>query len=122
VAERLSPFEKSLALLMTIPGLSRHSATILSWELGTDMAAFASAAQLAWWVGLGPASHMSAGKRRNGKPTKGNRYLPSVLTPIAWVLTRMGDNYLSAQFHHLRPRLGEKKAVLAVAHSVLVIL
>ena len=64
---------------------------------------------------------LRAGKRRNGKPTKGNRYLRSVLTQIAWVLTRMSNNYLSAQFHHLRPRLGEKKAVVAVAHSVLVI-
>ena len=64
---------------------------------------------------------MSAGKRRNGKPTKGNSYLRSVLVQVAWVLTRMSDNYLSAQFHHLKPRLGAKKAVVAVAHSVLVI-
>ena len=64
---------------------------------------------------------LRAGKRRNGKPTKGNRYLRSVLVQVAWVLTHMSDNYLSAQFHHLRPRLGEKKAVVAVAHSVLVI-
>ena len=121
VAERLSPFEKSLALLMTIPGISRRSATILISELGTDMTAFPSAAHLASWVGLCPGSHLSAGKRRNGKPTKGNRYLRSVLVQIAWVLTRMRDNYLSAQYRHLRPRLGEKKAVVAVAHSVLVI-
>jgi transposase len=122
VAERLSPFEKSLALLMTIPGIARRSATIILSEIGTDMAAFPSPAHLASWVGICPGSHLSAGKRRNGKPTKGNRYLRSVLTQIAWVLTRMRNNYLSAQFHHLRPRLGEKKAVVAVAHSVLVII
>ena len=121
MAERLSPFEKSLALLMTIPGISRRSATILISELGTDMTAFPSAAHLASWVGLCPGSHLSAGKRRSGKPTKGNSYLRSVLVQIAWILTRMSDNYLSAQFHHLRPRLGSKKAVVAVAHSVLVI-
>src|SRR5258708_22809895 len=121
VAERLSPFEKSLALLMTIPGISRRSATILISELGTDMTAFPSAAHLASWVGLCPGSHLSAGKRRNGKPTKANRYLRSVLTQIAWILTRISDNYRSPQFHHLRPRLGEQKAVVAVAHSVLVI-
>jgi transposase len=121
VARRLSPFEESIALLMTIPGISRRSATIILSELGTDMAAFPSAAHLASWVGLCPGSHLSAGKRRNGKPTKGNSYLRSVLVQIAWVLTRMGDNYLSAQFHHLKPRLGSKKAVVAVAHSVLVI-
>ena len=56
VAERLSPFEKSLALLMTIPGISRRSATILISELGTDMTAFPSAAHLASWVGLCPGS------------------------------------------------------------------
>src|SRR6266516_4061700 len=121
VTERLSPFEESIALLMTIPAISRRSATILLSELGTDMAAFPSAAHLASWVGLCPGSHLSAGKRRSGKPTKGNTYLRSVLTQIAWILTRMRDNYLSAQFHHLRPRLGSKKAVIAVAHSVLVI-
>jgi transposase len=121
VEKRLSPFEKSLALLMSIPGIARRSATIILSEIGTDMAAFPSAAHLASWVGICPGSHLSAGKRRNGKPTKGNNYLRSVLTQIAWVLTRMSNNYLSAQFHHLRPRLGEKKAVVAVAHSVLVI-
>jgi transposase len=121
VAQRLSSFEKSLALLMTIPGISRRSATILISELGTDMTAFPSAAHLASWVGICPGSHLSAGKRRNGKPTKGNSYLRSVLVQVAWVLTRMSGNYLSAQFHHLKPRLGAKKAVVAVAHSVLVI-
>jgi len=121
VAERLSPFEKSLTLLLTIPGISRRSATILLSELGTDMAAFPSAVHLASWVGICPGSHLSAGKRRSGKPTKGNSYLRSVLVQVAWVLTRMRDNYLSAQYQHLRPRLGAKKAVVAVAHSVLVI-
>lgn len=121
VTVRLAPFEKSLALLMTIPGVSRRSATILISELGTDMAAFPSAAHLASWVGLCPGNHLSAGKRRSGKPTKGNPYLRSVLTQVAWVLTRTSGNYLSAQFHHLKPRLGAKKAVIAVAHSVLVI-
>ena len=121
VAQRLSPFEKQLALLMTIPGISRRSATILLSELGTDMAAFPSSAHLASWVGVCPGNHESAGKRRSGKPTKGNTYVRSVLTQIAWVLTRMHDNYLSAQFFHLKPRLGAKKAVIAVAHSVLVI-
>lgn len=121
MAERLLPFEKSLELLLTIPGISRRSATILISELGTDMAAFPSAAHLASWVGICPGNHLSAGKRRSGKPTKGNSYLRSVLVQVAWVLTRMSDNYLSAQFHHLRPRLGSKKAVVAVAHSVLVV-
>jgi transposase len=122
VAERLSPFEKSITLLMTIPGISRRSATIILSELGTDMAAFKSAAHVASWVGLCPGSHLSAGKRRSGKPTKGNTYLRSVLTQVAWVLTHMSDNYLSAQFRHLKPRLGAKKAVVAVAHSVLVVI
>lgn len=121
VAGCLSPYEESIELLMTIPGISRRSAIILISELGTDLAAFKSAAHLASWVGLCPGSHLSAGKRRNGKPTKGNSYLRSVLVQVAWVLTRMSDNYLSAQFHHLKPRLGVKKAVVAVAHSVLVI-
>jgi transposase len=121
VAGRLSPFEKSITLLTTIPGISRRSATILLSELGTNMAVFPSTAHLASWVGLCPGSHLSAGKRRSGKPTKGNTYLRSVLVQVAWVLTRTSGNYLSAQFHHLKPRLGAKKAVIAVAHSLLVI-
>lgn len=85
------------------------------------MGVFPSAAHLASWVGICPGSHLSADKRHSGKPTKGNSYLRSALIQIAWVITHMSDNYLSAQLHRLRSCLGSKKAAMAVAHSVLVI-
>jgi transposase len=120
VAQRLSPFEKSITLLMTIPGISRRSATILrianSEQIGQRLRA--QHISLHGWGFVLEAS-LRAGKRRSGKPTKGNPYLRSVLTQVAWVLTRMSDHSLSAPLRHLKPRLGAKKAVVAVAHSVL---
>lgn len=118
----LAPFGEAVALAQTIPGVGETAATVIIAELGTEMSRFASAKHLASWAGVCPGNKQSGGKRLSGKTTKGNPYLRAVLGEVAWAISHTKDNYLSAQFHRLARRRGKQKAVVAVAHSVLVIL
>jgi len=86
------------------------------------MSCFPSAAHLASWAGVCPGNRESAGKRLSGRTTKGNKRLKAALAEVVWVLSHMKDNYLSAQFHRLARRLGKPKAVIAVSHSLLVVI
>ena len=86
------------------------------------MGRFPSARHLASWAGVCPGNKQSGGKRLSGKTTKGNVRLRSVLIEVVWNISRMKDNYLSAQYHRLARRLGKLKAAMAVAHSLLVII
>jgi transposase len=86
------------------------------------MSWFPSDRHIASWAGVCPGNKQSGGKRLSGQTTKGNPYLRSVLAEVAWAISHTKDNYLSAQFHRIARRRGQQKAVMAVAHSVLVIL
>jgi transposase len=108
-------------LLDTIPGVARDTAEVIVSEIGTDMSRFPTAHHLASWAGVAPGNHESAGKRLSGKTTKGNRALVSALTQAAHAAFRVKTSYLSAQYHRLARRRGKKKAIMAVAHSILII-
>lgn len=107
--------------LVTIPGIGEQVAQSIMAEIGVDMQRFPTDAHLASWCGLCPGNNESAGKRRNGKTTKGNPYVRTALVQAAWAASHTKNSYLSAQFHRLVKRLGRKKALVAVAHSILVI-
>jgi transposase len=103
-------------------GRLETAASAIIAELGTDMTRFASEKHVSSWAGVCPGNKQSGGKRLSGKTTKGNPYLRAVLGEVAWAISHTKDNYLSAQFHRIARRRGKQKAVVAVSHSVLIIL
>jgi transposase len=122
VEESRDPFVKeAVKLLDTIPGVAETAAQIIVSEIGVDMNQFASDKQLASWAGMCPGNNESAGKRRSGKTRKGNRYLRAVLVQAAWVASQQKETYLAAQYKRMVKRMGKKKALVAVGHTILVI-
>jgi Transposase and inactivated derivatives len=109
--------------LLTIPGIGHLVAEVVIAEIGVDLRqTFPTAAHLASWAGVCPGSKATGGKQLSGKTRKGNRYLRVALVQGAWAATHTKDTFLSAQYRRLVRRLGKKKALLAVAHSLLVII
>jgi len=115
----LNPFHAAVECLMTIPGVSATAAHVIIAEIGVDMSRFATVGHLRSWAGLCPQLNESAGKVRSRSLRKGAPWLKTVLVQCAWAATRSKNSYLHAQFLRLRARRGPKKAVLAVAASIL---
>jgi len=121
VDQVIAPFAEARDRLDTITGVGKRAAETIIAEIGADMGVFPTAAHLASWAGRCPGNNVTGGKRRSGKPTRGNRWLGEVLTECAWAAARSRDTYLAAQFWRLARRIGKKKAAGAVGHSILVI-
>jgi transposase len=119
VGKSLASIHESARLLTTIPGISDVTAHVMVAEIGVDMTRFASDAHLRSWAGFCPRSDESAGKRRSTRVRKGAPWLKTTLVTAAWAAVRVKESYLQAQFHRLRARRGAKKAILAVASSML---
>jgi len=120
IEKRMRPFAAEVERLDTIPGVDRVTAWSLVAEVGVRMEQFPSAGHLASWAGLCPGSFESAGKRLSGRTRKGSASLRRCLCQVGSVVSHMRDNYLSAQYRRQAARRGGKRAVLAVAHTVLV--
>jgi transposase len=121
IAEHTRPFAGRIDQLCTIPGVARRSAEALLAEIGDEMAVFPSAQHLASWACVCPGNDVSAGKRRSGKTRRGNRWLRMTLIESAWAAARSRRTYFGAQYARLARKRGTKKAVVAVAHSLLVV-
>jgi transposase len=115
----VEPFRAAIQLLTSIPGVSDLSARVILAEIGCDMRRFATAGHLVSWAGLCPRNDESAGKRRSTRMRKGAPWLKTTLVQCAWAASRKKASYLQAQFHRLRARRGAKKAIGAVAASIL---
>lgn len=118
----MHPFEEVIQRLDTIPGVGRTTAQVIVAEVGWQVDSFGSAERLCSWAGVVPGNNVSAGKVLSGKTRKGNRALKVALTQAAQAVTRKtrsGETYLKAQYHRIAARRGRKRAVMAVAHSIL---
>jgi transposase len=118
----LAPSAEAAGRLATIPGVDRRTAETVIAEVGADMGQFPTAGHLASWAGLCPGNNESAGKRRSGRTTKGSRWLRQALTQAAWAASHTKDTYLAAQFRRLAARRGKKRALVALGHTLLVII
>lgn len=113
------PFHHETELLKTMPGVSDVVAQVIAAEIGLDMTRFLTAGHLLSWAGFCPRMDESAGKRRSTRVRKGAPWLKTTLVQAAWAAIRVKNSYLRAQFLRLKSRRGPKKAILAVAASML---
>jgi transposase len=116
------PQQPVLERLDAIPGIDRRVAEVLLAEIGADVSPFPSDAHLASWAGMCPGNNESAGKRRSGKTTKGSRWLRQALVQAAWAASHKKDSYFQAHAQNLMRRRGRKRALVAVAHSLLLVI
>lgn len=114
-------YAQAIVLLDTIPGVDRRIAEGIASEIGIDMSRFPSANHISSWAGVSPGNNESAGKRRSGKTPPGNPALRKWLVLAAHAASHTKSTYLAAQYHRVVARRGKKRAIVAVAHSILVI-
>jgi transposase len=119
MGEALSPFRESVERLKTIPGVNDTVARVIIAEVGLDMGRFPTSGHLISWAGLCPGLNESAGKRLSTRIRKGAPWLKTTLAQAAWGAIRTKCSYLRAQFHRIKSRRGPKKAIIAVAASML---
>jgi transposase len=119
VSEAMTPFRAAVVRLTTMPGVSDTTARVLIAEIGDDMTRFPTAGHLVSWAGLCPRLDVSAGKRHSTRIRHATPWLKTTLIQAAWAATRKKDSYLRAQFLRLKSRRGPKKAIVAVAASML---
>ena len=115
----IEPFRAAAELLIEIPGISQLAARIVLSEIGLDMSRFETSGHLVSWAGLCPRNDESAGKRRSTRMKKGAPWLKTILVQCAWAAVRTKGSYFQTQYHRLRSRRGSKKAICAVAASLL---
>jgi transposase len=120
IAEQVAPFRATLDRLMTVPGIKETVARVLLAEIGPEVSRFPTAGHLVSWAHLCSRRDESAGKRRSTRILPGHIWLKPTLIQAAWAAVKRRDTYLHAQFVRLRARRGAKKAIVAVAASMLV--
>jgi transposase len=121
IEEVTAPFAEASERLQTIPGISQRAAETIVAEIGVDMGQFPSADHLASWAGMCPGNNESAGQRRSGRTTKGDRWLRTGLVQAAWAASHTKGTYVAVQYRRLAKRRGRKKALIALGHTLLVI-
>jgi transposase len=103
-----------------MPGVNRRIAEVMLAEMGLDMSQFPKANRLASWADLAPGDHQSGGRCYSGRTTKGNKPLASIMVQAAWTAVQTKDTFLKSCYHRLAARRSKKRAIVAVAHSMLV--
>ena len=120
IEEQMRPFARAVQTWTSLPGVDRITAWTMVAEMGGDMTQFPTAAHAASWAGLCPGQEESAGKRQSGRTRQGNVWLRRALTQAAWGASMKKGSYFKAFYHRLAARKGKKRAIVAVAHALLV--
>ena len=121
IEEAMAPFAEEALRLRGLPGVGKQAVEVIVAEIGTDMTVFPTAGHLSSWAGVCPGNDQSAGKQRNGKTTQGSQWLRSTLVQAAWAASHTKETVFSACYQRWAKRLGRKKALVAVAHKLLVV-
>jgi len=119
IEHEAGPFEQAITALIPIPGYDRISAQSVIAEIGPGLEAFPSHAHLCSWAKVCPGNNESAGKRKSGATGHGNRWLAAILFQVAWAASHKKGSYFQAQYRRLAGKRGKKRAIVAVAHSIL---
>lgn len=117
----LEPYQEAVQRLDGIPGVDRLGAAVILAEIGPDMSHWENSGRLASWCCLCPGNHESGGKRLSGQTRKGNRWLRRAFCQMAWAATRKKGSYMKTQYQRIASRRGKKRALLAVAHTLVTI-
>ena len=120
IADLIKPYKKQLELLDTIPGVDRIVAIEIIAEVGADMSVFPSERHLSSWAGVSPGNECSNKKQRKNRTVDGNVYLKSILCEAAWSASHVHNTYLSQKYYQMRSRKDSKKAIMVVAHKILI--
>ena len=120
IRDCLNEYEAAIAALDEIPGIGRIGAETILAEIGLDMSRFPTAAHLCSWAGVAPGNHESAGKRKSGKTTHGNKALKAMLAQCAKAAQKVKGSFFSSQYQRIAVRRGSNRATIAVAHSMLI--
>lgn len=120
INNHMKGYENAIKEIDKMPGIGKRSAEVILSEIGIDMSRFPSAAHISSWSGLCPGNNESAGKRKNGKTNKGNKYLKSTLIQCAKAAQKNKESFFHAQYQRLVVRRGANRATVAVAHSILI--
>jgi transposase len=118
IEEALDPFRRQVELLCTVPGVKANAAASIIAEIGVDMSVFPSADHLVAWAAISPGLNKSGGKTKSSR-TKPGRWLKATMTQCAWAASHQRDCYLNTRYHRIKSRRGPKKAVVAVANTML---
>jgi transposase len=122
IAKEIEPLAGAAERLRTIPGVGARAAEVIVAEIGTDMGRFPRGGNLASWAGLCPGNDETGGKRKSGRTTKGDQWLRSLLVQVAWAAVRAKGTIFRELYGRWVKRLGGKKAPVAVAHKILVLI
>jgi transposase len=122
IDEAMKPLVGTAGRLQGIPGVGERAAEVILGEIGPDVETFPTAGHLSSWAGLCPGNDESAGERRSGKTTKGSQWLRTALVQVSWAASRAKGTIFQACYQRWAKRLGRKKALVAVAHKILVVI
>ena len=116
-----APWDAMVPWVLQLPGMGLLTTMTILSAIG-DIGRFPRAKQLVGYSGLGARVHASGQTHRSGGITKqGRTDLRAAVVEAAWAAVRHATHW-RRQFEHLAARIGDAKAIVAIARKLLVVL